>query len=70
MASPIVYTLSSCPTCEDLRTEWTGKGIQFEERRVDTSQAWLDEALRYADTVPIVLHPDGRVVVGFEGEMG
>ena len=70
MASPIVYTLSSCPTCEDLRTEWTRKGIQFDERRVDTRQAWLDEALRYADTVPIVVYPDGKVEVGFEGESG
>ncbi len=70
MANPIVYTLSTCPTCDDLRTDWQVKRIQYEERQVDKSQQWLDEALRYADTVPIILHPDGRVEVGFEGELG
>ena len=70
MALPIVYTLSTCPTCDDLRTDWQRKSIPFEERRVDKSQAWLDEALRYADTVPIVVHPDGKIEVGFEGEAG
>jgi glutaredoxin-related protein len=70
MALPIVYTLTSCPTCDDLRTDWRTKRIQYEERRVDTSQQWLNEALRYADTVPIVVRPDGAVELGFEGEMG
>ncbi len=70
MATPIVYTLSSCPTCEDLRTEWTRRGIQFEERRVDESQEWLDKALTYDDTVPIIVYDDGRVEIGFEGEIG
>lgn len=70
MASPVVYTLSTCPTCDDLRTDWRQKGIQFEERQVDKNQQWLDAALRYADTVPIVLYPDGKVEVGFDGEMG
>ena len=30
----------------------------------------LDEALRLADMVPIVVHPSGKVEVGVEGEMG
>lgn len=70
MTVPIVYTLSTCDTCEDLRSEWTRQGIAFEERTVDESQAWLDEALRYGDTVPIIVHPDGRVEIGFAGEVG
>ena len=70
MATAIVYTLTTCPTCEDLRTEWTSQGIEFEERRVDQSQEWLDEALSYAGSVPITVYPDGRVEVGFAGEVG
>lgn len=70
MANPIVYTLSTCPTCDDLRTDWQAKRIQYEERQVDKRQEWLDEALGYSDTVPIILHPDGKVEVGFEGELG
>jgi glutaredoxin len=67
---PVVYTLSNCPTCIRLKEAYRERGIEFEERQVDRSQRWLDEARRYADTVPIVLHPDGRVEVGFGGEEG
>ncbi len=70
MAVPIVYTLSTCSICANLRAEWTRRGIGFEERRVDQNQAWLDEALRYDDTVPIIVHEDGRVEIGFGGEVG
>jgi hypothetical protein len=42
----------------------------FIERQVDDNQNWLDEALKYADTVPIIIHPDGKVEIGFEGEVG
>lgn len=70
MAVPIVYTLSNCPTCEDLRADWTRRGIAFEERTVDQSQAWLDEALKYDDTVPIIIYEDGRIEIGFAGEIG
>ena len=67
---PIIYTLTTCPTCEDLRNDWNGKGINFEERQVDTSQPWLDEALTYGDHVPIVVYPNGQTEMGFEGERG
>lgn len=70
MALPIVYTLSTCPTCEDLRADWARRGIAFEERQVDENQAWLDEALAYDDTVPIIVYDGGRVEVGFAGESG
>ena len=70
MAVPIAYTLTTCPASEVLRTEWGREGIEFEERRVDTSQEWLDEALNYGDEVPIIVYPDGRVEVGFADEIG
>jgi glutaredoxin len=67
---PIVYTLTVCPACDRLRDVWRRQGIQYEERRVDQSQESLDEALDYGDTVPIIVYPDGRVEIGFEGHMG
>jgi glutaredoxin len=67
---PIVYTLTVCPACDMLRNAWRRQGIKYEERRVDQSQETLDEALLYADTVPIIIYPDGRVEVGFEGHAG
>ncbi len=70
MAEPIVYTLPSCPTCDDLRSEWNRKGIAFEERMVSQKQEWLDEALKYGDAVPIVVYEDGKIEIGFAGEVG
>jgi glutaredoxin len=67
---PIVYTLTVCPACDRLRNAWRRQGIQYEERRVDQSQETLDEALDYGDTVPIIVYPDGRVEIGFEGHTG
>jgi hypothetical protein len=51
---------------QDLRE----KGIVFEERQVDKSQAWLDEAIKYGDTVPMVVYPGGRIEMGYPGMIG
>ena len=67
---PVVYTLSSCPTCDKLRRTWKRRGIVYEERGVDHNQKALDEALLLGDRVPIIVYPDGRVEIGFEGEEG
>ena len=67
---PVVYTLTVCPACDALRASWKTQGIKYEERRVDQSQDTLDEALWYADTVPIIVFPDGKVEVGFQGMTG
>ena len=67
---PVVYTLTVCPACDRLRASWKQQGIEYEERRVDQSQETLDAALWYADTVPIIVYPDGKVEVGFEGRTG
>ncbi len=67
---PVVYTLTVCPACDALRAAWKRQGIDYQEIRVDQSQDDLDTALDYADTVPIIIYPDGRVEVGFEGKVG
>ena len=67
---PVVYTLTVCPACEALRAAWKRQGINYQEIRVDQSQDDLDTALNYADTVPIIIYPDGRVEVGFDGMIG
>ena len=67
---PVGYTLTVCPACDALRAAWKRDGIEYQEIRVDQNQDALDAALDYADTVPIVIYPDGRVEVGFEGMTG
>ena len=67
---PVVYTLTVRPACDSLRASWKRQGIEYQEIRVDQNQDDLDAALDYADTVPIIIYPDGRVEVGFEGQTG
>ena len=67
---PIVYTLTVCPACDALRAEWGKLGIEYDERRVDQSQDTLEEALDFGESVPIIVYPDGRVLEGFDGEIG
>jgi glutaredoxin len=67
---PIVYTIRGCDSCVRLLRKWDADGIAYEERRVELSQATLDEARKYGAMVPIVVWPDGRVEQGFEGSLG
>ena len=65
----ILYTLRGCPTCEKAKRGLSQRGVQFEERMVDDNPAWWKEAVALAATVPIFVS-EGRVDVGWEGEVG
>lgn len=67
---PVVYTVRGCHACVKLIEKWEAEGKPFEERRVELSQATLDEARRYGSLVPIVVWPDGRVEQGFGDTLG
>jgi hypothetical protein len=67
---PIVYTIRGCDACMKLLKKWGADGMVYDERRVELSQATLDEARRYGKLVPIVVWPDGRVEQGFEDSFG
>ena len=69
MPGIIVYTLTTCPTCQKLREAWAKEGIKYEERPVDENQKWLDEALKLGDAVPIIVK-NNQVEIGFQGEHG
>ena len=70
MQVPVVYTIRGCEACAKLIRKWDAEGIAYEERRVESSQAMLDQARTYGSTVPIIIWPDGRVEQGFEGSLG
>jgi glutaredoxin len=70
IAKPVVYTVSTCPACLRLKSDWSSRGIEFEEKQTDKNQAFLDEALKYGDMVPIIIYGDGRVEVGYAKMIG
>jgi glutaredoxin len=65
----ILYTLRGCPTCEKAKRGLSQRGVEFEERLVDDNPVWWKEAVALAATVPILV-ADGRVEVGWQGEVG
>ncbi len=69
MATLIMYTLRTCPTCEQARQDLTADGVEFEERVIDDNPQWFEEASRLALTVPILVRDD-TVEVGWKGEAG
>lgn len=70
MNKTVIYTISTCPACIQLKKDLTDKGIKFEERQVNSSQAYLDEALTYGDIVPMIVHKDGRIEINPTGKVG
>ncbi len=67
---PVVYTIRGCDSCVRLLQKFAAEGVAFEERRVELSQATLEEARRHGSLVPIVVWPDGRVEQGFGDSIG
>jgi hypothetical protein len=37
---------------------------------VEENQKYMDEAREYGESVPLIIHPDGTVEEGFDGEWG
>ena len=53
-----------------LGEDWCGDVIRGMPMLALKPDLDLDEALLYGDTVPIIVYPDGRVEIGFEGHHG
>jgi len=72
MLQTILYTLSTCPTCEKARRVLADRGVAFEERVLDDRTDWQAavESLTGQYTVPVLIHPSGQVEVGIDGERG
>lgn len=69
MASVIIYTLRSCPTCLEAKADLTAEGIDFEERQVDNNQGWWEAASKLSYTVPVILR-NGKPEIGWKGRAG
>lgn len=72
VAKTILYTLSTCPVCAQAKEVLAGRNVEFEERVLDDREDWQNEviALTSQYSVPVIIHGDGRVEVGIDGELG
>ncbi len=70
MSRPVVYTLSHCPVCLALKKDLENQGIIFEERIIDQDPTVKEEALKYGETVPVVVYENGEIQVGYNKKIG
>ncbi len=70
MSGLVIYTLGNCPTCARAKADLDAAGVPYEERRVDQSVEYWEQATELAITVPILVREDGRLEVGWKGETG
>ena len=68
----LLYSMSDCPVCIKAKRNLRAEGVVFTERLVDDEEIWQEEVSRLTkqNTVPVFVHPDGRVEIGFKGEKG
>lgn len=66
----IIYTLRTCEPSQKAVAALKERGIEFEERRVDSNVDWWEEALKYSVTVPVILWENGEVEIGWDGDHG
>ena len=66
----ILYTAPNCGTSDRARAELIADGVDFEERDVMKNKQWFEDVLKYTIFVPLVMHPDGHVEVGWKGRVG
>ena len=65
-----VYSMPSCPYCNQAKTYFKEQGIEFSEFDVSTDQARANEMYQISgqDSVPMMVI-NGRIVVGFEPKL-
>ncbi len=67
MSKVIVYTATWCGFCHAVKDYLDKKGVQYEDRDVDSNPAWGKEAVDKSGQrgIPVV-DIDGKIVVGFD----
>ena len=66
----IMYSIPGCGTCARAKREMIAEEIDFEERNINTNDQWYQEAVKLSVTVPIFIHEDDRVEIGWRGDSG
>lgn len=66
MAQVVVYTSNTCPHCTTAKDYLRGRGIEFEEKNVQTDAAARKELISKGYMGVPVISVDGQDVVGFD----
>jgi glutaredoxin 3 len=64
---PIVYSATWCAFCHAAKEYLTGKGVEFEDRDVESDPKFTEEATTKSGQRGIpVIDIDGTIIIGFD----
>jgi glutaredoxin 3 len=67
MAKPIVYSATWCAFCHAAKDYLKSKGVEYEDRDVESDPTFADEAVEKSGQRGIpVLDFDGTIILGFD----
>lgn len=66
MKKVIIYTISFCPYCEQVKEYLTKKGIAYEEKNIEIDLRAREEMIEKSGQLGVpVIDIDGRIIIGF-----
>lgn len=66
MSKVVVYSSNTCPYCVSAKEYLTEKGVEFEEKNVQTNPEARQELMKMGHMGVPVLLIDGEEIVGFD----
>ena len=69
MAQTTIYTKPGCPYCAAAMDDFRKRSVQFRQVDVQNNLTAREEMRKLSGglRVPTIVHPDGKVEVGFDG---
>ncbi len=63
-----VYSITTCPWCDKVKKYLKSKGVEYEERNIETNDEFLAEckALSGDELVPVITADGKNFVLGFD----
>jgi glutaredoxin 3 len=67
MSKPIIYTANWCAFCHAAKDYMTSKGVDFDDRDVESHPKFTEEAVNKSGQRGIpVIDIDGTIIIGFD----
>jgi glutaredoxin 3 len=67
MSKPIIYTANWCAFCHAAKDYMTSKGVDFDDRDVESDPKFTEEAVNKSGQRGIpVIDIDGTIIIGFD----
>ena len=63
----VIYSEENCTACVGVKNLLANNGVEFEERRIDKDDKYLEEVKEMGySAVPVTVTPSGEEILGFD----